>query len=146
MAYRTRLKYTDEMKSYIWDRYQNGDAIKAIARAFDRPSSSIHRQLAITGGIRPRERQRSTRYLSLAEREEVSRGIVTGLSIRAIAAQLNIAPSTISREINRNEGRSHDRASLADQSALDRALRPKDCKLILNRRFCHAVERKLERN
>ena len=61
MAYRTRLKYTDEMKSYIWDRYQNGDAIKAIARTFDRPSSSIHRQLAITGGIRPRERQRSTR-------------------------------------------------------------------------------------
>ena len=56
MTYRSRLKYTDDMKSYIWDRYQQGDAIKAIARSFDRPSSSIHRQLAITGGIRPPDR------------------------------------------------------------------------------------------
>ena len=54
MAYRTRFKYTDEMKFYIWDRYQQGDAIKAIARSFDPTSSSIHQQLALTGGIRPR--------------------------------------------------------------------------------------------
>ena len=141
MAHRRHLKYTDEMRSYIWDRYQQGDAVKAIARSFDRPSSSIHRQLAVTGGIRPPERRRSLRSLSLAEREEVSRGLVTGLSIRAIAAQLDRAPSTISREVSRNGGSHHYRASLADQNTLDRALRPKDCKLVLNRPLCRAVER-----
>ena len=52
MAHRTRLKYTDEMRSYIWDRYQLGDSVKSIGRSFDRPSSSIHKQLARTGGIR----------------------------------------------------------------------------------------------
>lgn len=145
MAYRTRLKYTDEMKSYIWDRYQQGDAIKAIARSFDRPSSSIHTQLAITGGIRPAERRRSVRCLSLAEREEISRSLASGLSMRAIAAELGRAPSTVSREVNRNGGCRHYRASLADQNTLDRALRPKDCKLILNRRLCRAVELKLKR-
>ena len=145
MAHRRHLKYTDEMKSYIWDRYQQGDAVKAIARSFDRPSSSIHRHLAVTGGIRPPERRRSLRCLSLAEREEVSRGLVTGLSIRAIAAQLDRAPSTISREVSRNGGSHHYRASLADQNTLDRALRPKDCKLVLNRPLCRAVERKLQR-
>ena len=61
MIYRTRLKYTDEQKSHIWDRYKQGDAVKAIARDFDRTSGSIHGQLAVTGGIRPRERRRSPR-------------------------------------------------------------------------------------
>ena len=119
MVYRTRLKYTDEMKSYIWDRYQQGDAIKAIARSFDRPSSSIHRQLALTGGIRPPERRRSSRCLSLTEREEISRGLVAGLSLRTIAHQLDRVPSTVSREVSRNGGCCHYRASLADQNALD---------------------------
>jgi len=104
MAYRKRLKYTEEMKSYIWDRYQQGDAVKSIGRYFDRPTSSIHRQLAVTGGIRPPRRKRSTRCLSLAEREEVSRGLVVGLSIRAIASGLGRAPSTVSRQIMRNGG------------------------------------------
>ena len=96
MAYRTRLKYTDEIKSYIWDRYQQGDALKAIGRSTDRSSSSIHSLLSRTGGIRPRERKRSSQALSLEEREEISRGLVCGLSIRAIAVQLERAPSTVS--------------------------------------------------
>ena len=145
MAHRSRLKYTDEMRSYIWDRYQIGDSVKSIGRSFDRPSSSIHNMLARTGGIRPPERRRSARCLSLAEREEISRGLVAGLSLRAIAAQLDRAPSTISREVSRNGGNRHYRASQADQHALDRALRPKDCKLVLNRRLCRAVEVKLKR-
>ena len=86
MAHRTRLKYTDSMKSYIWDRYQQGDSIWSIARAFDRPSSSIHRQIAVTGGIRPPVRGRRQLSLSLEEREEISRGLVANLSIRAIAS------------------------------------------------------------
>jgi IS30 family transposase len=145
MPYRTRLKYTEEMKSYIWDRYQQGDAVKAIARSFDRPSSSIHRQLSVTGGIRPPERRRASRCLSLAEREEISRGLVAGLTMRAVAAQLGRSPSTISREIKRNGGYHHYRAAQADQSAWDRALRPKACKLVLNRPLCRKVEVKLRR-
>ena len=100
MARRTRLKYTEDMQSYIWDRYQLGDSVKSIGRSFDRPSSSIHNLLARTGGIRPRERKRSPQALSLAERKEISRGLVSGLSIRAIAIQLNRAPSTVSREVS----------------------------------------------
>jgi hypothetical protein len=74
MTRQTRLKYTDEMRSFIWDRYQLDDPVKSIGRFFDRSSSSIHQQLARTGGIRPRERKRSPQVLSLAEREEISRG------------------------------------------------------------------------
>ena len=117
MARRTNLKYTDEMRSYIWDRYQQGDSVWSIARSFDRPSSSIHGQLARTGGIRPPERTRSSHRLSLSEREEISRGLAGGLSIRTIAVQLNRAPSTISREIDRNGGCTQYRATRADANA-----------------------------
>ncbi len=145
MVYRTRIKYTDELKSYIWDRYQQGDAVKAIARSFDRSSGSIHRQLALSGGIRPPQRKRSPRCLSLAEREEISRGLVAGCSIRSIAGSLGRSPSTISREIGRNGGERHYRATKADQNARERALRPKACKLALNRPLCRCVELKLRR-
>ena len=145
MARRTSLKYTDEMRSYIWDRYQLGDSVNSIGRSFDRHSSSIHGLLAKTGGIRPRERKRSPLALSLAEREEISRDLVSGLSIRAIAARLDRAPSTVSREVNRN-GDSHSyRATSADQNAWDRSERPKVCKLVQNRPLCRKVERKLRR-
>ena len=87
MTRRTYIKYTDEIRSDIWDRYQLGDSLKSIGRSFHRSSSSIHSQLAKTGGIRPRERKRSPQVLSLAEREEISRGLVSGLSIRAISTQ-----------------------------------------------------------
>ncbi len=145
MVYPTRLKYTDEMKSYIWDRYQQGDSVWSIARAFDRSSSSIHNQLIRTGGIRPADRERSCQSLSLEEREEISRGLVAGLSIRSIASQLDRAPSSISREIRRNGGSRHYRATRADQNAWDRALRPKACRLVLNRPLCRVVELKLRR-
>ncbi len=145
MAYRTRLKYTDEIKSYIWDRYQQGDALKAIGRSTDRSSSSIHGLLSRTGGIRPRERKRSSQALSLEEREEISRGLVCGLSIRAIAVQLERAPSTVSREVKRNGGACSYRATSADQHAWDRSERPKVCKLVQNRPLCRKVEMKLRR-
>ena len=115
MGYRTRLKYTPEMKSYIWDKYEEGNSICSIGRSFDRPSSSIHRQIALTGGIRPPERKRCPQALSLAERKEISCGIVAGKSIRAIAVGLDRPPSTVSREISRNEGCQDYRATLADK-------------------------------
>ena len=145
MVYRTRLKYTDEMKSYIWNRYRAGDPVKSIARSFDRPSSSIHGYLSRTGGIQPPARRRSQRCLSLNEREEISSGLVAGLWIRMIASDLGRAPSTISREINKNGGPENYRATRADQNAWERALRPKPCKLVLNRRLCRRVAAKLKR-
>ena len=114
-----------------------------IAQLFDRNHTSIQGILARTGGIQPRPRCRSQRALSLAEREEISRGLVAGHSIRSIASLLRRAPSTISREINRNGGQSGYRASQAEQAAWDRASRPKPCKLAENRHLASLVADKL---
>jgi len=98
-----------------------------------------------TGGLRPPERRRSRSSLTLAEREEISRGLVAGLSIRSIAADLKRAASTISREIKRNGGRRRYRAVRADKQAWAQALRPKPCKLLLDARLPQAVIIKLQR-
>ena len=111
---------------------------------FDRGHSSVQRVLSETGGIRPRQRRRSRRALSLAEREEISRGIVTGRSIRSIASSLGRAPSTVSRELCRNGGRRRYRANQADQAAWDRAKRPTTCKLVGNRALARVVASKLQ--
>ena len=144
MTYRRRIKYTTEQKKVMWDRWQKGDSLKDIGRGFDRPSSSIYNILSPTGGIRPPERRRSRIALSLAEREEISRGLVANLSIRSIAAKLGRSPSTISREIKRNQGTKHYRATSADQSAWDRSKRPKFCKLARNRTLRLNVAKKLK--
>lgn len=127
----------------MWDRWQRGETLHSIARLFDRYHTSIRGILARTGGIRPRERQRSSRALTLAEREHISRGIVGGHSIRSIAATLGRAPSTVSREIQRNGGHDQYRASQADQTAWDRAHRPKPCKLVINRALAQTVAKRL---
>jgi IS30 family transposase len=129
MTYRTRIKYTDEQKAEMWDRWQRGESLNSIGRVFDRPSSSIFGQLAPSGGIRPATRQRSRLALRLSEREEISRGVASHLSLRSIASQLGRSPSTIGREIKRNGGYDSYRAAQADQAAWDRAGRPKRCKL-----------------
>ncbi len=143
MKYRTRIYYTEEQKTVMWDRWQKGDSLHTIARLFDRSHGSIAGILSRTGGIRPPKRTRSRRALSLAEREEISRGVVTGRSLRSIAASLGRAPSTLSREINRNGGRRGYRANQADQAAWDRAHRPKTCKLVENRALARIVAKKL---
>ena len=142
--YRPRTYYTEADKALMWDRWAKGESLHSIARLFDRHHPSIRRILAQTGGIRPPIRRRSPAALSLAEREEISRGVVVGRSFRSIAASLGRAPSTISREINRNGGRQHYRASKADQSAWDRAHRPKTCKLAHNRTLAGIVAQKLQ--
>ena len=113
----------------MWDRWQRGESMSSIGRAFNRESSSIYSVLSPTGGIRPPPRKRSRLALTLSEREEISRGIALQLSVRAIAAQLERSPSTISREINRNGGLDAYRATQADQAAWNHAHRPKQCKL-----------------
>ena len=143
MAYRTRIKYTAAQRAEIWDRWQRGESLTSIGRLFDRPSSCIYNMLAPTGGIRPPPRHRSRLALSLAEREEISRGIARDLSLRAIAVRLGRAPSTLSREVNRNGGLQHYRASQADQAAWDRAHRPKHCKLAREPALSRLVASKL---
>jgi len=144
MAYRTRINYTAQQKSEMWDRWQRGESLNAIGRAFDRPSSSIFGQFAPTGGIRPVPRKRSHLALSLSDREEISRGIVAAQSLRQIATSLNRAPSTISREIQRNGGYQCYRATQADQAAWDRAHRPKLCKLACHPALTRRVAIKLK--
>lgn len=143
MAYRTRIKYTTEQKNEIWDRWQRGESQSSIGRLFDRESSSIFGLLSPSGGIRPAPRKRSKLSLTLSEREEISRGIVKQLSLRAMATQLKRSPSTISREIKCNGGYDQYRATKADQSAWDRACRPKKCKLACNPSLSRKVAQKL---
>src|SRR5690606_10588487 len=106
--------------------------------------SSIQRILAETGGIQPVPRCRSRLALTFAEREEISRGLIAGHSIRSIAMRLKRSPSTISREVNRNGGPPDYRASQAEQAAWGPALRPKTCKLADNRALAHLVAEKLQ--
>ncbi len=143
MGYRTRTNYTAEQKSEMWDRWKSGESLKEIGRAFDRGSSSIFGQLAPTGGIRPAPRVRSRLSLTLAEREEISRGVARQYSLRAIAIQLGRSPSTISREINRNGGVQCYRAIQSDDAAWVRTRRPKRCKLACNKPLRRAVAAKL---
>jgi len=143
MKQRTRIYYTESQKALMWDRWQKGESLNDIARLFDRHHSSVQRILAETGGIRPTPRKRSRHALTLVEREEISRAIVAGYSMRTIAESLGRAPSTISREINRNGGLTRYRASSAEQAAWDRAHRPKTCKLVENRTLARIVASKL---
>jgi len=144
MGYPTRIYYTETDKALMWDRWQKGESLNEIGRHFGRSHTSIQNILSRTGGIRPPARKRALRLLSLSEREEISRGIVAGRSIRSIASALGRAPSTISREIGRNGGRRRYRASKAEQAAWDRARRPKACKLADNRALARVVAQKLQ--
>jgi len=85
MKYRTRIQYTETDKALMWDRWRQGESLHAIARLFDRHHSAIGGILSRTGGIRPPQRRRSSVVLALAEREEISRGVMAGLSARALA-------------------------------------------------------------
>ena len=144
MKYRTRIYYTEEQKALMWDRWQEGDSIHDIARLFDRYHSSVQGIFARSGGIRPPIRRRSARSLTLAEREEISRGIAVGRSLRSIALRLGRAPSTVSREVQRNGGLRGYRASRADEAAWERARRPKVCKLASNRALARLVAGRLK--
>lgn len=143
MKQRPRIYYSASQRALIWERWQKGETLHQIAGLFDRYHSSIQRIVAETGGIRPTERHRSRLALTLIEREEISRGLVAGKSIRAIAASLGRTPSTISREIRRNDAPDGYRASQAEQAAWDRGHRPKVCKLVQNRALAQLVASKL---
>jgi IS30 family transposase len=144
MKRKPRIYYSDSQKVLMWERWRQGDSLQKIAQLFDRNHSSVERILAETGGICPAQRCRSRLSLTLAEREEISRAVAAGQSIRSIAAALKRAPSTVSREIKRNGGAQAYRANLADQRAWDRARRPKPCKLMMNRKLACLVASRLQ--
>jgi IS30 family transposase len=145
MTRRTRIYYSDKQKADIWDRWERGESMSSIGRLFERESSSIYPILSRTGGIRPLERRRSRFALTLPEREEISRGLSVGNSLRSIACRLRRSPSTISREITRNGGTDIYRAAISDKAAWARACRPKLCKLACNKTLRNAVSHKLQK-
>lgn len=144
MKYRKRIYHTDADKELMWDRWQAGESLHSRARLFDRHHASIQGILARSGGIRAPKRRRSWLALTMSEREEISRGIVAGRSLRSIASALGRAPSAVSRELRRNGGQRRYRASTADQAAWDRAHRPKRCKLAENPVLARLVAEKLQ--
>ena len=130
-------------KSKIWSRWKSGQSLHEIRRTFDKPHSSIRCLLLPRGGIPPIARRRSRLALTLAEREDISRGIASGLPLREIARRLDRAASTLSREISRNGGRPAYRAHAADDLAWESALRPKKCLLTLCPKLRNIVASKL---
>ena len=139
-----RLGFTEAQSTELWDRWKQGERLTAIGRVLGKPSSCVWSHIKPHGGIRPRPRCRSRLALSLSQREEISRGIASGCSIRLIARSLDRAPSTVSREITRNGGRRRYRAERAEKRAWKEALRPKLCKLAINERLRKRVSGKLE--
>jgi IS30 family transposase len=144
MARMGRQGLTALEKSQMWKRWKHGESFTEIGHALQRTASAIRYIVSTRGGLAPRPRKRRACALTLAQREEISRGIAAGISLRAIAAELQKAPSTISREIARNGGCERYRAATADRGAWDRARRPKKCRLALNARLRSLVAAKLK--
>jgi IS30 family transposase len=124
-----RYGLSAEQKADIWRRWKAGESLHEIGRAFAKDHGSIQFLLSQRGGIAPAVRRRATRTLTLAEREDISRGIASGSSIREIASGLQRPVSTVSREVVRHGGRLLYRATEADRQAWNSALRPKACLL-----------------
>jgi IS30 family transposase len=130
-------------KSDVWRRWKAGQTLHEIGRAFGKEHSSIRCLVSRYGGFVPVVRRRSLLALTLREREEISRGIVSGSSLRAIAKGLDRAVSTVSREVARHGGRCVYRANEADSQAWESALRPKRCLLAIHVKLRKIVASKL---
>src|SRR6202043_448591 len=143
MTRRKRSRLSAPQKTEIWKRWKAGQSLHEIGRAFDKPHTTIQQFLLPSGGIAPTARRRSRLALTLAEREDISRGIASGSSIREIARPVNQAASTVRREVVRHGGRPAYRAHDADCQAWVSALRPKHCLLATNRKLRDTVASKL---
>ena len=138
-----RWKLSSAQRADMWSRWKAGQSLNAIGRALGKDKQVIHFLLARHGGIAPPVRRRSRRALTLAEREDISRGIASGCSMRVIAQHLSRTASTMSRELARHGGRAQYRANEADQQAWESALRPKACRLALHEKLRTLVASKL---
>ncbi len=129
MGQRGRPGLSATQKADLWQRWKQGQSLSEIGRALGKQAGSIHGVVSSNGGFIPTGRRRSRLALTLAEREEISRGLAANRSLRYIAATLRRAPSTVSREIARSGGVPMYRAAEADSRAWDRTRRPKPCRL-----------------
>ena len=143
MTFRRRFKLSEQQRNDMWRRWKAGQSLHEIGRACGKAHGVIQFMLAQHGGIAPATRHRSLRTLTVAEREEISRGIASGGSIREIAKGLKRAVSTVSREVTRHGGRPQYRATDADQKAWASALRPKRCLLSIHVKLQEIVAGKL---
>jgi IS30 family transposase len=143
MAQGKRDRLSTEQRIDMWRRWKAGESLHEIGRAFGKGHGSIRFLLTQRGGIVPAARRRSLRTLTLAEREDISRGIACGLSIREIANGLPRSVSTVSREVTRHGGRPLYRANEADHQAWESALRPKVCLLAIDEKLRTIVASKL---
>jgi len=146
MTIRRRPGLSAPQKQELWERWKRGQSMNEIAHAFGKERGSIHSVLRSTGGFEPSTRRRSRLALSLFEREEISRGLAEGQSMRTIASLIQRAPSTVSREVGRHHGRARYRAAEADRRAWNSGLRPKRCRLAIHRRLQKIVAEKLSLN
>lgn len=138
-----RQSFSSEQRARIWAMWRTGHSLSDIARELGRKPGTIYGVLSERGGIAPRDSQPASQALSLAEREEISRGLAAGRSLRQIADALSRAASTISREVQRNGRRRSYRALAADLAARQRRKRPKALKLESEGRLRHLVAEKL---
>ena len=143
MIQRKRSRLSPREKTDIWRRWKCGQSLHEIGRAHGRPHPTIRKLLLPSGGIPPIPRRRSRLVLTLAEREDISRGLASGSRLREIARRLDRAASTVSREISRNGGRPAYRAHTADDHAWDSTLRPKQCLLAVSDKLRNIVASKL---
>jgi IS30 family transposase len=138
-----RFGLSAEQKIEVWRHCKAGQTLHEIGRAFGKEHSSIRCLVSRHGGIAPAVRRRALFALTLLEREEISRGLASGSSLREMAKGLERAVSTVSREVARHGGRPAYRASQADGEAWQSALRPKRCLLSINRKLRNRVASKL---
>jgi IS30 family transposase len=138
------FKLTAAEVDEVWSRWRSGQAVKVLARQMRVNPSTVRDLLHRSGGIRPVPRRRWELRLSAGEREEISRGLAAGSSVRAIACGLGRSPSTVSREVLANGGRCGYRAARADAAAWARAARPKPTKLGSRVALTDLVAAKLE--
>ena len=139
-----RLGLSPEQKQELWRRWKDGQSLTEIGIALGKHAGSIHGVLSSNGGITPRTRTRCVHALTLSEREDISRGLMAGTTMRKLAEKLGRSPSTISREIARNGGIQTYRAAASDERAWDRSRRPKSCVLAVNERLQKVVAQKLQ--
>src|SRR5580693_3244871 len=138
-----RLTLSAAQRTELWSRWKAGQSLHTIGRPFGKPHNSLHGFLSQHGGIVPPIRRRSLLVLTAVEREDISRGLASGSSIRDIAKALERAASTVSREVARHGGRPEYRAQEADHQAWDSALRPKRCLLAIHVKLRKMVASKL---
>jgi IS30 family transposase len=138
--------FSSSERAELWKRWKSGETVSEISRALSSRQWSVYRFFQSYGGIPPPSRRRNPRALTPKDREEVSRGLSAGASLRSIARGLMRPASTVSREISRNGGRIVYRAAEADARSWEQASRPKTCKLAQRGRLRRVVARKLQAN